>query len=198
MSPLLQPRTPQLPGNPLQCGHHATVSVPHHLILQHQCLRRHLAPRQLRHRNVAAQLSAPDSTLDALSQLSRVLLPPMLSGAAVYKGYRRSLNFLARRAAEDEICRVFGVADREELQVRVLCRHSTNRRICVVHAHMGVVCRMFGVWKLSVLLGQKLSVLLGGSVPYRPLCVPRPPGTCRCAALLASLHPGLPGRAGAF
>jgi len=46
-------------------------------------------------------------------QLSRMLLPPMLSAAA----FRKMSESLAKRAAIDEVCRAFQVQDKEELQV---------------------------------------------------------------------------------
>lgn len=48
-------------------------------------------------------------------QLSRMLLPPMLSAAALQK----ASESLAKRAAVDEVCRAFQVQDKEELQVCV-------------------------------------------------------------------------------
>lgn len=50
-----------------------------------------------------------------LAQLSRLVLPPMLSAAA----YQKFTEYLARRAAVDECCRAFQVQDKEELQVCV-------------------------------------------------------------------------------
>jgi hypothetical protein len=47
------------------------------------------------------------------SQLSRLLLAPMLSAAAI----RKATDSLAKRAAVDEVCRAFQVQDKEELQV---------------------------------------------------------------------------------
>ena len=46
-------------------------------------------------------------------QLSRMLLPPMLSAAALQK----ASESLAKRAAIDEVCRAFQVQDKEESQV---------------------------------------------------------------------------------
>lgn len=47
------------------------------------------------------------------SQLSRLLLAPMLSAAAI----RKATDSLSKRAAVDEVCRAFQVQDKEELQV---------------------------------------------------------------------------------
>jgi hypothetical protein len=69
--------------------------------------------RSRRHRLPPAQVQGLDSILgaDALAQLSRMVLPPMLSAAA----YHSFTEHLARR----EVLRAFQLCDTDELQVRV-------------------------------------------------------------------------------
>lgn len=70
-------------------------------------------------RNQQRQYRSPVAAQSALldvdwSGLSRMLLPPVVLSAAAF---RKASESLAKRAAVDEVCRAFQVADKEELQV---------------------------------------------------------------------------------